>query len=41
MKLTFLGTRGNIEPNTDLHRRHTSTLVSYYGQDVMIDAGEN
>lgn len=41
MKLTFLGTRGNIEPKTDLHHRHTSMLVSYYGQDVMIDAGED
>ena len=39
MKLTFLGTRGEIEARTDRHRRHTSTLVEYRGRRVMIDAG--
>ena len=41
MKITFLGTRGNIEARTDRHQRHTSMLVSYYGKNVMIDAGED
>lgn len=41
MKLTFLGTRGNIEARTEAHRCHTSLMVSYYDTDVMIDAGED
>ena len=39
MKLTFLGTRGYIDPRSPLHRRHTSTLVEYEGERVMIDCG--
>lgn len=39
MKLTFLGTRGEIEARTALHRMHTSLLVGYRGARVMIDAG--
>lgn len=39
MTLTFLGTRGNIDVRSVRHRRHTSTLVSYRGSDVMIDCG--
>ena len=39
MKLTFLGTRGNIDARTPLHRRHTALLVSYRGREVMIDCG--
>jgi phosphoribosyl 1,2-cyclic phosphodiesterase len=39
MKLTFLGTRGNIDARTPMHRRHTALLVSYRGRDVMIDCG--
>ncbi|NMT64380.1 MBL fold metallo-hydrolase [Marinobacter orientalis] len=39
MKLTFLGTRGYIDPATDRHRRHTATLVSYRGRTLMIDCG--
>jgi phosphoribosyl 1,2-cyclic phosphodiesterase len=39
MKLTLLGTRGEIEKRTRRHRRHTSLLVSYRGADVMIDCG--
>lgn len=39
MTLTFLGTRGNIDVRTRRHRRHTSTLVSHRGVDVMIDCG--
>jgi phosphoribosyl 1,2-cyclic phosphodiesterase len=39
MKLTFLGTRGEIDAHTRRHRMHTSLLVSYRGANVMIDAG--
>jgi phosphoribosyl 1,2-cyclic phosphodiesterase len=39
MKLTFLGTRGEIETRTRRHRMHTSLLVSYRGANVMIDCG--
>jgi phosphoribosyl 1,2-cyclic phosphodiesterase len=39
MKLTFVGTRGEIETRTRRHRMHTSLLVSYRGADVMIDCG--
>ncbi|MGC9317652.1 MAG: MBL fold metallo-hydrolase [Armatimonadota bacterium] len=41
MKLTFLGTRGYIEPQTDEHLRHTSTLVTYRGKSIRIDCGED
>ncbi len=39
MKLTFLGTRGEIERRTRRHRMHTSLLVSYRSANVMIDCG--
>lgn len=39
MKLTFLGTRGEIEARTRRHRMHTSLEVAYRGRRVMIDAG--
>jgi phosphoribosyl 1,2-cyclic phosphodiesterase len=39
MKLTFLGTRGEIDVRTRRHRMHTSLLVSYRGANVMIDCG--
>src|SRR6058998_2143366 len=39
MKLTFLGTRGEIEARTRRHRMHTSLLVSHRGARVMIDCG--
>ena len=39
MKLTFLGTRGEIEKRRRRHRMHTSLMVSYRGADVMIDCG--
>ena len=41
MKLTFLGTRGNIEARSRRHRRHSALLVSYYDKSVMVDAGED
>jgi phosphoribosyl 1,2-cyclic phosphodiesterase len=39
MRLTFLGTRGNIDVRSRRHFRHTSTLVSYRGVDIMLDCG--
>lgn len=39
MKVTFLGTRGNIDVRSSRHRRHTATLVSYRSARVMIDCG--
>jgi phosphoribosyl 1,2-cyclic phosphodiesterase len=39
VKLTFLGTRGEIEARTRRHRMHTSLLVSHRGARVMIDCG--
>jgi ribonuclease BN (tRNA processing enzyme) len=39
MKLTFLGTRGEIEARTRRHRMHSSLLVSYRSTRVMIDCG--
>jgi len=39
MKLTFLGTRGEIKNRTDQHKRHTSLLVSYKNKKVIIDRG--
>jgi phosphoribosyl 1,2-cyclic phosphodiesterase len=39
VKLTFLGTRGNIDVRSRRHWKHSSTLVSYRGATVMIDCG--
>ena len=41
VKLTFLGTRGEIDGRSRRHRRHTSTEVGYRGRRVMVDAGED
>jgi phosphoribosyl 1,2-cyclic phosphodiesterase len=41
VKLTFLGTRGYIEPRSRRHRMHTATLVTYRGRRVLIDCGES
>ncbi|MGD8322089.1 MAG: MBL fold metallo-hydrolase [Gemmatimonadota bacterium] len=41
MKLTFLGTRGQIDARTRRHRMHTAAEVSYRGRRVMVDAGED
>jgi phosphoribosyl 1,2-cyclic phosphodiesterase len=41
MKLTFLGTRGNIRIRSARHQRHTSLLVSYRGEDVLVDCGQD
>ncbi len=39
MKLTFLGTRGEVDTRTRRHRRHASLLVEYRGGRVMVDCG--
>lgn len=39
MQITFLGTRGEIEPKTRRHRMHTSTLLIHRNNRVMIDCG--
>jgi len=39
VKLTFLGTRGEIDARTRRHRMHTSLLVSYRSANVIIDCG--
>jgi phosphoribosyl 1,2-cyclic phosphodiesterase len=39
MKLTFIGTRGEIDARTRRHRMHTALLVSYRRARVMIDCG--
>ncbi|MBU6383766.1 MAG: MBL fold metallo-hydrolase [Verrucomicrobia bacterium] len=39
MKLTFLGTRGEIDPKTKRHRMHTALLITYQRKKVMIDCG--
>lgn len=41
MKLTFLGTRGEIEARARRHRRQSSTLLAYRGRRVLIDCGED
>ncbi|MFO8006268.1 MAG: MBL fold metallo-hydrolase [Candidatus Brocadiia bacterium] len=39
MKLTFHGTRGEIEARTELHDMHTCCEVAYRGKGVTIDCG--
>ena len=39
MKLTFLGTKANIDATSRRHKRHSALLVSYYHRRVMIDCG--
>lgn len=39
MKLTFLGTRGEIEARSRKHRRHSAFLVSHGRRRVMVDCG--
>lgn len=41
MKLTFLGTRGYIDPRTERHCMHSSLQVSYYDTRLAIDCGED
>ncbi len=39
MELTFLGTRGEVEIRSRLHRRHSALLVRRNGARIMIDCG--
>jgi phosphoribosyl 1,2-cyclic phosphodiesterase len=39
VKLKFLGTRGEIDINSRLHRMHSSLEISYRDHRVMIDCG--
>jgi phosphoribosyl 1,2-cyclic phosphodiesterase len=39
LKLTFLGTRGEIDVRSRRHRRHSSVLVQYDAARIMIDCG--
>jgi phosphoribosyl 1,2-cyclic phosphodiesterase len=39
MKLTFLGTRGEIEARTRQHRMHSSLLIADGGSNIMVDCG--
>jgi phosphoribosyl 1,2-cyclic phosphodiesterase len=39
MRLTFLGTRGEIEARTREHRMHSSLLIAHEGCVIMIDCG--
>jgi ribonuclease BN (tRNA processing enzyme) len=41
MRLTFLGTRGNIEATSGLHRRHSALMVSGGRGRVLIDCGQD
>jgi phosphoribosyl 1,2-cyclic phosphodiesterase len=41
LSLTFLGTRGEIDARSHLHRRHSSLLVRYHRARVMIDCGRD
>jgi phosphoribosyl 1,2-cyclic phosphodiesterase len=39
MKLTFLGTRGEIEARSSQHRRHSALLIERDNARIMIDCG--
>jgi len=39
VKLKFLGTRGEIDIKSRLHRMHSSLEISYRGHRVVIDCG--
>jgi phosphoribosyl 1,2-cyclic phosphodiesterase len=39
MKLTFLGTRGEIEARSHRHRRHSALLIEQDNARIMIDCG--
>src|SRR6516225_464091 len=41
MRLTFLGTRGEIEARSKRHRMHSSLLVTDGTSKVMIDCGRD
>ena len=39
MRITFLGTRGNIEATSRRHRRHSAVMIQHGGRRVMVDCG--
>jgi glyoxylase-like metal-dependent hydrolase (beta-lactamase superfamily II) len=39
MRITFLGTRGNIEMARRRHRRHSALMIRHGGRRVMVDCG--
>jgi phosphoribosyl 1,2-cyclic phosphodiesterase len=39
MRITFLGTRGNIEQRNRRHRRHSAILIRHGDRRVMVDCG--
>jgi phosphoribosyl 1,2-cyclic phosphodiesterase len=39
MRITFLGTRGNIELRNRRHRRHSAILIQQHGRRVVVDCG--
>ena len=39
MRITFLGTRGNIEAARRRHRRHSAAMIHRCGRRVMVDCG--
>ena len=41
MKLTFLGTRGNIDERSQRHAQHTALLIEVRQSRVMVDCGED
>lgn len=41
MKLTFLGTRGEVEHRSRRHAMHSALEVSYGGRRVMVDCGQD
>jgi len=41
VKLTFLGTRGNIEKKTRRHRRHSALLVEEADARIIVDCGND
>lgn len=39
MRITFLGTRSDIEARSRRHRRHTAVMIHHGGRRVMVDCG--
>ena len=37
MRITFLGTRSDIEARSRRHRRHTAVMIHHGGRRVMVD----
>lgn len=41
LRLLFAGTRGEIEARTRQHQRHSSLVVLYHGQRILVDCGKD